>query len=691
MPLAGRRLLALGALALVSIELTPSALASPVSTLTPTPASQSQPTASTVASAAPTLAARPTFTTAPIATNTPAAGAPPVATPTVPVPATPTFTFTPPVAPVLVVNGTPTAIGTVAAATAAPPTATVPLATNTPIPATATPVATLPPTITATAIASGSVLVNELLTVPKKNWDGGTAPTQAQWIELFNPGSRDVNLNNWVLATSDSAHPATLVGNPVVPAHGYLVIYRRDVGLDFSQGPVQLLDPNRNVVDSVNPPVLGSDQSWQRLPDGSPNWAMTNNPTPGQGNVAGASAPDMTQTAIGQIQATVFAIQTQLAVPLPSPPATPDFSDDSLVDASEADGSTRPVRSRKPEAFPSLDISAVRSLPDESPVVTTGVVTMAPGGFDVSRGYIQAGGSGILFHSYGTTALHVGDVLTIKGRIHHLHGEVEVAALKGGEQVAGAGSLPSPVMLAPGSVGASYEGLLVEVGGASHGVVRDELTLSGDGGNARVYIFSRLGFPVKSILKGSAVTVIGVVNARDFGGFSSGAGQGYAQQEFLPTHRLVPRFPSDVMGTDPQPTPSDPVANQTPVRAETAAARETRGPRVEVVGTGRPAVPPESGSGAVQPTPFITPVTVRVGQAPVAAVAQPGLTGAVLRLEQVASSWNLPPWAWLAASVGFAGALGLTALGTRQVMLGRLNAEESHVDPPEDPAPEEPA
>ncbi|HVA25931.1 MAG TPA: lamin tail domain-containing protein [Chloroflexota bacterium] len=521
--------------------------------------------------------------------------------------------------------------------------------TATPIPSTPTP----PPP------PQGGVLLNELLTNPRQvNWDGSGTPTQAQWIELYNPTDSTISLAYWRITTANQATPAVLPAGQSIGSHSYLVLFKRDLGLDLAQGAVSLLDPNGNTVDSVSPPVLPPDQSYARIPDGSANWQVDGSPTLGGSNIL-LTGPMATP----DLEATVFAIQTQVAGPLPSPPVAPQLDDGSLDATDLANGRRQPVRSRKGQAFRTLSISDVRDLPDDTPVITTGVVTMPTGLWDAARAYIQANGSGILIHGFGATSLHLGDTLTIKGRIHHLRGEVEVAAVKDGEQVTPGGAMPAPRTIAPGAVGSGTEALLVQVSGHVASVARDYATIADDAGSAPLYLYSRLALPAGSLKVGDMASITGVVNAAE--ATAGPSTRTYAQRVLTATHRLVPRLAGDLVvgGVPLGPTAaaSEPLSSR---RRPSSSARPGAG------GTGTGSQTSQPAEAIATPTAFVTPALAG-HEAAAGSTGAPTPASNVLLLQDRSSS-GPPPWIWICVGLG----LGLIVGGAGVALAPRLRGKK---------------
>jgi len=121
---------------------------------------------------------------------------PPTATPTH-TPPTPSPTNTPP---------TPSPTNT----------PVTPSPTNTPV----TPSPTSTASKTATAVPDLSLLINEVA------WAGTAYSDTDEWLELYNPKSKAINLSGWYLVAADGSPDIALVGT--IAAHGYFLLERSD-------------------------------------------------------------------------------------------------------------------------------------------------------------------------------------------------------------------------------------------------------------------------------------------------------------------------------------------------------------------------------------------------------------------------------------------------------------------------------
>ncbi|MDW8100631.1 MAG: lamin tail domain-containing protein, partial [Anaerolineae bacterium] len=187
------------------------------------------------------------------------------------------------------INGTPRGPNSVANIASATPTDTsvpTPTETATPSPSptespspspTVTSTGTSWPTPTETATPSAvlnMVRLNEVLPMPRQvDWDGDGSPTaQDEWIELYNLSEQPVDLSGWSLddAPNGGSRPYVFPPGTLLPAHGYLLLFRRDtkLALNNDADEVRLLAPDGTVVDMLAYERPRPDASFSRSVDG---------------------------------------------------------------------------------------------------------------------------------------------------------------------------------------------------------------------------------------------------------------------------------------------------------------------------------------------------------------------------------------------------------------------------------------
>lgn len=200
---------------------------------------------------------------------------------------TPTHTATPTDTPPATATPTPTGMTPAATPT---PTAT-PTVTGTP-PA-ATPTATPAPTATPFVVLLPLIRLNEVLPRPDAiDWDGnGTANAYDEWIELYSLEAEPIDLAGWQLddIANGGTAPYTLPTGAVIPARGYLVIYRSTSGVALNQDAdtARLIAPGGHEVDTFSYVQPRRDVSYSRTVDGVGAWTDGYPPSPGRPNLPG--------------------------------------------------------------------------------------------------------------------------------------------------------------------------------------------------------------------------------------------------------------------------------------------------------------------------------------------------------------------------------------------------------------------
>lgn len=140
------------------------------------------------------------------------------------------------------------------------------------------------------------VVINEFLPNPKGD-DDGDKPA-GEWVELYNRGEDDVDVDGWVLYDANDDHSIIIASDnidadsTVIKPKKFLVIYRdgdSDFALNNSGGDkVRLYDgkisAGGGLVDSYGYESKAPEgKSFARIPDGSDNW-VDPIPTPGKKN-----------------------------------------------------------------------------------------------------------------------------------------------------------------------------------------------------------------------------------------------------------------------------------------------------------------------------------------------------------------------------------------------------------------------
>ncbi len=131
-----------------------------------------------------------------------------------------------------------------------------------------------------------------------------------EWVELFNPLSRDVDLNGWTLTTGKGLGRHHSLPNIVIPPGGYHIhtfptrTLNNGDSLGIPRGDsVQLWNSQGRMVDST-PWLIDTDddsRTWQREHDGSDRWSMEPH-TRGESNGPRAHGADIGQWFVSELR-----------------------------------------------------------------------------------------------------------------------------------------------------------------------------------------------------------------------------------------------------------------------------------------------------------------------------------------------------------------------------------------------------
>lgn len=178
---------------------------------------------------------------------------------------------------------------------------------------------TFTPTATATpspTVYASGIVINEFLPKPASDWNHDLLiNSDDEWIELYNSNPLDVDMSGWQLddiANGGSA-PYIFPDGSVISANGFLLFYKADtnIALNDTGDQIRLLFPDSTVADALTFPDSNGDESYARVPDGSPRISADCVPSPNLPNC----------TALPSSTSTTTATETPFS-PSPTPTAT---------------------------------------------------------------------------------------------------------------------------------------------------------------------------------------------------------------------------------------------------------------------------------------------------------------------------------------------------------------------------------
>lgn len=145
---------------------------------------------------------------------------------------------------------------------------------------------------------SGTIVINEFMSHNDTAYPGDDED-YPDWIELYNTGNTPINVGGWYMSDNmeeltASMIPADVPDITTIPGHGYLLLladsqaFPGPLHMGFKLGDDEefalTAADGTTIIDQQNTVVVPDDQSKGRVPDGSDNWEIITDPTPGEAN-----------------------------------------------------------------------------------------------------------------------------------------------------------------------------------------------------------------------------------------------------------------------------------------------------------------------------------------------------------------------------------------------------------------------
>jgi len=185
----------------------------------------------------------------------------------------------------------------------------------------------------ATTVKAGSgqesaLVINEIMTA---NLDMFLDPSYnyGSWIELYNPGTTDVNISGWYLSNDPANSKQYPLGSysRIVKAGGFLTLWfghqddycmqQIDMSLNYDGGTVTLANQDGTVVCSAEYATIPARISLARLTDGSAQWGLTSTPTPGDTNDGSLFATEQLEAPVVSQDSKLFTGSFSFTVNIP--------------------------------------------------------------------------------------------------------------------------------------------------------------------------------------------------------------------------------------------------------------------------------------------------------------------------------------------------------------------------------------
>ncbi len=163
----------------------------------------------------------------------------------------------------------------------------------------------------------GILFINEILLTPHSTWNCSELGTYNSlsdtWLEIYNAQNQPFDLYS-VHASIDSGpntNPFYLPFGSAIAPYGFLTIFPR-LSSSFlaTETSTWRLLVGGVPVDEVTIPILGEDQSYARIPDGSPTWIITSTPTIATSNTTSLIQSPPTKTTV-EVTATAHAARSK--------------------------------------------------------------------------------------------------------------------------------------------------------------------------------------------------------------------------------------------------------------------------------------------------------------------------------------------------------------------------------------------
>jgi len=143
-----------------------------------------------------------------------------------------------------------------------------------------TPSPTFSPTPTPVVVYPNGIFINEIMPNPS-----GADETN-EWIELYNSNNFDADLSGWQIQDTEGTPTTyTIPQSTKILSYGFLVFKRPDtnITLNNDEDGLNLLTPDKKIVDSMSFTTAPLNQSYNKISSGS--WQWSTDATPGSKNI----------------------------------------------------------------------------------------------------------------------------------------------------------------------------------------------------------------------------------------------------------------------------------------------------------------------------------------------------------------------------------------------------------------------
>lgn len=107
-----------------------------------------------------------------------------------------------------------------------------------------------------------------------------TAQVMGDWIEIMNVTAEPVVMGGWAIEMDGVTY--TFADDETIAPNGYVML--QGLALADQGGIVDLMNPDGELVDTVDYPATEADEGFGRVPDATKNWQRLPQLTPGAPN-----------------------------------------------------------------------------------------------------------------------------------------------------------------------------------------------------------------------------------------------------------------------------------------------------------------------------------------------------------------------------------------------------------------------
>lgn len=353
---------------------------------------------------------------------------------------------------------------------------------------------------------SDQIIISEFLPNPEGSDTGNDNSNSGEWIELYNKGEEEVNLEGWQLDDEEEGSNPYTIKNKTIKAKEYLVFYRSEtkIALNNNGDEVRLIHPDGKITSKVSYNESAKENVAYAL-DENGNWQWTETPTPGKANI--------------------------ISAPKDKEDETKDKEDNTEKEKDDQTTSKEEDNDKTDIQISKISIAQARKENKNTQVVVEGIVSVEPKILGKKIFYIQDQEAGIqiYFSKAEFPVLRLGDQVEIKGEISEKGGEKKINIKEKEDiKIISHKNPPLPKRIKTGQVGEKYEGQLVEVAGEITRTSGNVFYLNDGTGEAKVYIKKTTNINKPKMKKGQKFSLKGIVS------------------EAPSDYRILPRYQSDL-------------------------------------------------------------------------------------------------------------------------------------------------